>query len=91
MKSAFVIQWSKAEKSETEGLKKKDTFELVDEINVPAGFKIIPDNWVYVIKVDSTGKVVRFKARLTARGDLVEADELDFQDGFLLVVGWQGL
>ena len=68
-KSAFVIQWTKAEESEITGLKRKDTYEIVDEINVPPGTKIIPGKWVYAIKVDSNGKVVRFKARLTARGD----------------------
>ena len=34
-KSAFVIQWVKAEESEITGLKRKDTYEIVDEINVP--------------------------------------------------------
>ena len=63
----------------------------MDEVNVPPGTKIIPGKWVYAIKVDSTAKVVRFKARLTARGDLVDAEELDFQDVFSPVVGWQGL
>jgi hypothetical protein len=90
-KSSFHIHWTGAEKDEIGGLKKKDTFETVDEINVPPGTKIIPGKWVYAIKVDSTGKVVRFKARLTARGDLVDAEELDFQDVFSPVVGWQGL
>jgi hypothetical protein len=90
-KSTFVIHWTKAEDSEISGLKKKDTFELVDEINVPPGTKIIPGKWVYAIIVDSNGKVVRFKARLTARKDLVDAEELDFQDIFSLVVGWQRL
>jgi len=83
-KSAFTVQWTHAEKDEVGGLKKKDTFETVDEINVPPGTKIIPGKWVYAIKVDSTGKVVRFKARLTARGDLVDAEELDFRDVFFL-------
>jgi hypothetical protein len=91
IKSAFSIQWAKAEKSENEGVKKKDTFEIVDKINVPPGCKIIPDKWIHAIKLDSTGRVVRFKARLTARGDLEDAEELDFQDAFSTVVGWQGL
>ena len=90
-KSAFVIHWTRAEESEISGLKKKDTYEIVDEINVPPGTKIIPGKWVYAIKVDSNGKVVRFKARLTARGDLVDAEELDFQDVFSPVVGLPGL
>ena len=62
-KSTFVIHWTRAEESEISGLKKKDTYEIVDEINVPPGTKIIPGKWVYALKVDSNGKVVRFKAR----------------------------
>ena len=34
---------------------------------------------------------VRVKARLTARGDLVDAEELDFQEIFSPVVSWPGL
>ena len=84
MHTGFAIQWTKAENSESEGLKKKETYELVDEINVSPGTRIIPGKWVYAIKVDSNGRIVRFKARLTARGDLVDAEELDFQNVFHL-------
>ena len=42
MHTGFSIYWTKAEKSETDGLKTKDTYELVDEINLPPGTKIIP-------------------------------------------------
>ena len=73
MHTGFSIYWARAENFESEGLKKKDTYELVDEINVPPGTRIIPGKWVYAIKVDSNGRVVRFKARLTAFGDLVDA------------------
>ena len=80
MHTGLSIYWAKVEKAESEGLKKKDTYELVDEINVSPVTKIMPGKWVYAIKVDSNGRIVRFKARLTARGDLVDAEELDFQD-----------
>jgi len=46
MHTGFAIQWVKAENSESEGLKKKETYELVDEIDVPPGTKIIPGKWV---------------------------------------------
>ena len=62
MHTGLSIYWAKAEKAESDGLKKKDTYELVDEINVPPGTKIIPGKWVYAITVDSNGKVIRFKA-----------------------------
>ena len=34
---------------------------------------------------------MRFKARLTARGDLVDTEELDFDDVFSPVVSWEGV
>ena len=44
MKSAFSILWAKAEKSESDGLKRKETYELVDEISLPPGTKSYPEN-----------------------------------------------
>ena len=49
-KSSFHIQWSGAEKDEIGGLKKKDTFETVDEINVPPGTRIIPGKWIQLVR-----------------------------------------
>ena len=34
---------------------------------------------------------MRFNARLTARGDLVDIDDLDFDDVFSSVVSWEGV
>ena len=57
----------------------------------PAGEKIIKFKWVYAVKGSSKGHVVRFKARLTARGDLVDVEDLDFDDVFSPVVSWEGV
>ena len=44
MHTGLSIYWAKAEKSETDGFKRKDTYEVVDEISIPPGTKIIPGN-----------------------------------------------
>ena len=88
--SAFSFQWIKAEETETKGIKQKDCYEIIDIEDVPAGETIIPTKWVYAVKLNSKGKVVRFKARLTARGDLVDIEDLDFQDIYSPVVSWPG-
>ena len=43
------------------------------------------------MKADSTGRVVRFKARLTAGGDKFDASDLDFQEIFSPVVSREGM
>jgi hypothetical protein len=63
--------------SENKGLKEKDCYDICD---LPEGETVIPFKWVYAVKVDSNGRIIRFKARLTARGDLVDVEELDFQE-----------
>jgi hypothetical protein len=70
------------------GLLEKGCYEIVD---LPAGEKIIKFKWVYAVKGSSKGHVVRFKARLTARGDLVDVEDLDFDDVFSPVVSWEGV
>ena len=88
MKSTFAKFWADAEQSERKDLLEKECYEIVD---LPAGEKIIKFKWVYAVKGSSKGHVVRFKARLTARGDLVDIDDLDFDDVFSPVVSWEGV
>ena len=88
--SALSFYWVKAEESELKGIKYKDCYEIIDIEDVPAGESIIPAKWVYAVKLNSNGKIVRFKARLTARGDLVDIEDLDFQDIYSPVVSWPG-
>ena len=63
VQSAFSFQWIKAEEAETKGIKQKDCYEIIDIEDVPAGETIIPAKWVYAVKLNSKGKVVRVKAR----------------------------
>ena len=43
-------------------------FEVWDLGELPAGKNLMTCKWVFALKRDKEGKVVRYKARLTARG-----------------------
>ena len=88
MKSTFAKFWSDAKQAERKGLLDKDCYKIVD---LAEGEKSIKFKWVYAVKGSSKGYVVRFKARLTAKGDLVDTEELDFDDVFSPVVSWKGV
>jgi len=88
MRSTFREYWKKAIDEEIEGLKKRGVFI---PSTLPDGEVVLPHLWVFAVKADSTGRVVRFKARLTARGDKFDASDLDFQEIFSPVVSWEGM
>ena len=46
---------------------------------------------MYAVKVDSNERIICFKARLTVRGDLVDVEELEFQEIFSPVVSRTGV
>lgn len=50
---------------EMKSLRKNDTYELVD---LPKGRKALRNKWVYKIKRDSNGDLIKYKARLIAKG-----------------------
>jgi hypothetical protein len=50
---------------ELNALKRNKTWELVD---LPPGEKVVGNKWVFKIKHDSEGKVIRYKAGLVAKG-----------------------
>ncbi|GFW45521.1 hypothetical protein TNCV_3244611 [Trichonephila clavipes] len=47
-------------------MKERKVWDLVDH---PDNIKILENRWVYTIKYDENNKIVRYKARLVARGD----------------------
>jgi len=57
------------------------TWELVDP---PAGCRPIGLKWVYKVKRDERGAIVKYKARLVARG-FVQHEGIDFEEVFALV------
>jgi len=69
--------WEAAMNEEKDSLDAHDCFEYVER---PSGHKVIPVHWIYSVKVDEHGNVIRFKARLVAQGcrqvEGVDVDEV---------------
>lgn len=58
-------EWRDAMNNEYESLLQNNTWTLV---TLPEGKRAIPCKWVYKMKTDSNGEVVRYKARLVIKG-----------------------
>jgi transposase InsO family protein len=57
--------WEAAMNEEMDSLNAHECFEYVER---QRGKKIIPVHWIYSVKVDEFGNVIRYKARLVAQG-----------------------
>ena len=64
--------------SEMDAVEKNRTWELAD---LPRGHRAITLKWVFKLKRDEAGTVVKHKARLVARG-FVQEEGVDFDDAF---------
>uniref|UniRef100_A0AAV1U342 Polyprotein n=1 Tax=Peronospora matthiolae TaxID=2874970 RepID=A0AAV1U342_9STRA len=65
MKSSYKEQWLQAMKSEMKSLEEHSTWKLVD---MPPGKKAVGWKWVFKIKRDPSGEIIKFKARLVSKG-----------------------
>ncbi|GFV88505.1 retrovirus-related Pol polyprotein from transposon TNT 1-94 [Trichonephila clavipes] len=59
-------KWHDAMDKEINVMKERKVWDLVDH---PDNIKILENRWVYTIKYDENNKIVRYKARLVARGN----------------------
>lgn len=57
--------WKKAMEEELHSIEENDTWELTD---LPRGRKAVGSKWVFKIKRDENGNILRHKARLVAQG-----------------------
>jgi len=57
---------------------KYDVWDVIDE---PADINIVGSRWVFRIKRDSNGKILKYRARLVAQG-FTQMYGIDFQDTF---------
>ena len=62
---ADKVSWMKAMQEEMHSLLKNDTYELVE---LPKGRKALRNKWVFKLKKDSDGKLLKYKARLVVKG-----------------------
>jgi hypothetical protein len=57
--------WKAAMQEEQNSL---DAHEVMEYVPRPRGHKVIPVHWIFSVKMDAHGNVLRFKARLVAQG-----------------------
>jgi transposase InsO family protein len=74
-------QWSDACKSELKSMHDLKTHQLVP---LPAGRKAIGSRWVFTIKTDENGNLLRHKARLVAQG-FTQVEGIDYTETFAAV------
>ncbi|KAI3510533.1 hypothetical protein L1887_17599 [Cichorium endivia] len=72
------VDWVNAMKSELEVIEKNKTWNLVE---LPPGRKPIGLKWVFKLKKDPDGRVLKHKARLVAKG-YVQKPGIDFDEVF---------
>ena len=68
--------WQKAMEVEINAIERNKTWKLVE---LPTGHKAIGVKWVYKLKRDANGDVVKHKARLVAKG-YVQKKGVDFEE-----------
>ena len=70
--------WRRAMLEEMKAIKENETWQLIDP---PPGCRPISLKWVYKVKRDELGAIVKHKARLVARG-FVQREGIDFEEVF---------
>ena len=80
-------KWEQAMEAEMRSLRRNDVWELVE---LPENRKVIGSKWVYKVKVDSDGRVERYKARLVAQG-FTQQRGADYDETFSPVVRMESL
>jgi hypothetical protein len=70
--------WRQVMSEEFDSIEDNNTWELVD---LPAGHKPIGLKWVYKLKKNASGELVKHKARLVAKG-YVQREGVDFDEVF---------
>ncbi|GFS93081.1 retrovirus-related Pol polyprotein from transposon TNT 1-94 [Trichonephila clavipes] len=66
IRSRDASKWHDAMDKEINVTKERKVWDLVDH---PDNIKILENRWVYTIKYDENNKIVRYNARLVARGN----------------------
>jgi hypothetical protein len=76
--------WREAMQREKDSIYKNQTWIVVDR---PERKNVISTKWIYKLKKDSMGRIVKCKARIVTRG-FQQKEGADFFDTFAPVVRW---
>jgi len=79
--------WRRAMLAEIKAIGENKTWELVDP---PPGCRPISLKWVYKVKWDELGAIVKHKVRLVARG-FVQREGIDFEEVFAPVARMESI
>ncbi|KAL8107456.1 hypothetical protein AgCh_024022 [Apium graveolens] len=70
--------WKRAMQDEIDSIERNKTWELVE---LPTGHKTVGLKWVFKLKRDTEGNVIKHKARLVAKG-YVQKQGIDYEEVF---------
>jgi hypothetical protein len=70
------VNWLKSMNEELDQIEKNDTWKLIPR---PANKNLIGSKWVYKLKMNEKGNIVRNKARLVCKG-YAQIEGLDFDE-----------
>lgn len=80
-------EWNQSMMEELNSLAENDVFDVVDK---PIYRKVISNRWVFALKRNIHGKVVRCKSRLVGKG-FSQVEGIDYQEVFSPVVRYETL
>jgi hypothetical protein len=72
------VEWQATMQEEIDFVKQNQTWELAD---LPQGYCAITLKWVYKLKRNEAGEIIKHKARLVVRG-FVQQEGIDFDEVF---------
>ena len=78
MQTPEAPYWQTSMEEEMGCLKENGTWELVD---LPHGHTTIKNRWVFVTKRNTLGEVIRYRARLVAKG-FTQTAGIDYEETF---------
>jgi len=87
MRSINKSFWFHALVAEIHLLFDKGTFGLAPPSDIPPGRKALTTKWVFDMKRDIKGSIIKFKARWVARGDL-QKKGIDYRETFAPVISF---